>query len=137
MKSVSRSNCFFSHFVPLPQTRSLIGWLYLGQASVITSSTLKIEQLQQEIALIDQQNAELSLEIAQIESLSQVKERARILGFTPVDPTAIRYLPIDEYPTTIVQDGPTLVQSNNEAGTLWQFWLDSITAWLVGTPIKD
>jgi hypothetical protein len=40
-------------------TFSLVGWLYLGQASVITSSTLQIEELQREINLLSQQNAEL------------------------------------------------------------------------------
>ncbi len=51
-------------------TFSLVGWLYLGQASIITSSTLQIEKLQQEIKLINQQNAELVLEIAKLESFN-------------------------------------------------------------------
>ncbi|MEM7031071.1 MAG: hypothetical protein AAF629_16005 [Chloroflexota bacterium] len=113
-------------------TFSLVGWLYLGQASVITSSTLQIERLQQEIALLDQSNAELALDVAEGESLDQIKARARSLGFEPVEPSAIRYLPIQDYPTTVTHDSPNLVQTVETDQTLWQFWLDSITAWIVG-----
>ena len=115
-------------------TFSLVGWLYLGQASVITSSTLQIERLQQEIALLDQQNAELALEIAEIESLNQVKQRAQALGFAPVNPTAIRYLPIEDFPTTISHNGPELIQNTEPDDALWQFWLDGLTAWILGSP---
>lgn len=117
-------------------TFSLIGWLYLGQASVITSSTLQIERLQQEIALVDQRNAELALEIAELESLSQVKQRARDLGFAPVNPTSIRYLPIENYPTMINPRRLELVQISEPSNTFWQSWLDNVTAWVVGTPTQ-
>ena len=117
-------------------TFSLVGWLYLGQASVITSSTLQIERLQQEITLIDQHNAELALEIAEMESLNQVKQRARALGFAPADPTSIRYLPIQDYPTISTQTGPELVQPTDKSPSLWQFWLDGLTAWILGSPTR-
>jgi cell division protein FtsL len=116
-------------------TFSLVGWLYLGQASIITSSTLQIEKLQQEIKLVNQQNAELALEIAELESLSRIEERARELGFAPTDPANIRYLPIANYPTPSPQAAlPDLAQHPQPEDETWQIWLDSLMAWIAGKP---
>jgi len=114
-------------------TFSLVGWLYLGQASVITSSTLQIEKLQQDIELINQQNAELALEIAELESLTRVEESARALGFAPTDPAVIRYLPVDDYPTT-AQTGLILIPNPPQSEAVWQLWIDNFAAWVAGKP---
>ena len=115
-------------------TFSLVGWLYLGQASLITSSTLQIERLQQEIKLVNQQNAELALEIAEIESLSRIEERARALGFAPTDPANIRYLPVDHYPSLSAATALPDFQQPPPVEQTWQIWLDNLMAWIVGQP---
>lgn len=118
-------------------TFSLVGWLYLGQASVITSSTLQIEQLQRELKFIDQKNAELAVEIAEMEKLSRIEERARALGFSPVNPTTIRYLPVDSYPVLESNDPLTLISVPEPNKATWQIWFDNFVAWVAGQPTQS
>ena len=113
-------------------TFSLVGWLYLGQASMITSSTIKIDNLQQEIALLNQQNSELSLEIAELESITRVQERARALGFAPTQPENIRYLSVSDFPA--LEDQPTAdttVATENQPATEPN-WFTYLSAWITG-----
>jgi len=77
-------------------TLSLIGWLYLTQASSLTTTSFQIEHLRAELTALKQQNAQLELEIAQWETLPRIEDRARELGFGP--PTQVRYLPVPNYP---------------------------------------
>ncbi len=118
-------------------TFSLVGWLYLGQASVITSSTLQIEKLQQEIKLINQQNAELALEIAELEALSRIEERARALGFAPTAPANIRYLPVSDYYVSNSQTAPFLTNKGQPPDSTWQLWFDNFVAWVAGKPTNN
>lgn len=117
-------------------TFSLVGWLYLGQASVITSSTLQIEKLQQEIELANQRNVELVIEIAEIESLSNVKERARIMGFTPTRATEIRYIPVSNYPATVSEKEVILAPNAPKTASNWEIWGDYMAAWVAGKTVK-
>ncbi|RME50629.1 MAG: hypothetical protein D6796_02550 [Caldilineae bacterium] len=112
-------------------TFSLVGWLYLGQASFITSSTLRVDELRQEIDLLKQANNDLSLEIAELEAITRVQERARALGFAPTPPENIRYLAVEDYPATIAPDIPPPPAAGDRP-SLWQRWMESVTAWLTG-----
>jgi cell division protein FtsL len=119
-------------FLLILVTFSLVGWLYLGQASVITSSTMKIDSLRQEIDLLNHQNSELTLEIAELESITRVEARARELGFAPTNPANIRYLSV---PNTLAS-APELFASSAQGQTPesspWQVWLDVLAAKIVG-----
>jgi len=77
-------------------TASLVGWLYLTQASSMTTTGLQIEQLRDELSILTQQNAQLELEIAEWEALPRIEQRARELGFGP--PDQVLYLPVPNYP---------------------------------------
>ena len=77
-------------------TLSLIGWLYLTQASSLTTTSFQIEQLRAELAAFKQQNAQLELEVAQWDALPRIEGRARELGFGP--PNQALYLPVPNYP---------------------------------------
>ena len=77
-------------------TLSLIGWLYLTQASSLTTTSFQIEQLRTELAAYKQQSAQLELEIAQWEVMPRIEQRARELGFGP--PNQVLYLPVPSYP---------------------------------------
>jgi cell division protein FtsL len=77
-------------------TFSLIGWLYLTQASSLTTTSFQIEQLRAELAVLKQQNAQLELEIAEWQDLPRIEQRARELGFGP--PNQVIYLPVPNYP---------------------------------------
>ena len=77
-------------------TFSLVGWLYLTQASSLTTTSFQIEQLRAELAVLRQQNAQLELKIAELEDLPRIEQRARQLGFGP--PSQVIYLPVPNYP---------------------------------------
>ncbi|PWH18913.1 MAG: hypothetical protein DDG58_05835 [Ardenticatenia bacterium] len=74
---------------------SLVGWLYLTQAYMISAANLQIEQSRQKLREIEAENATLRVEIAKWESLSRVEERARALGFAPA--TSAFYLSVPGY----------------------------------------
>ncbi|HEY85038.1 MAG TPA: hypothetical protein G4N96_08025 [Chloroflexi bacterium] len=113
-------------------TFSLIGWLYLGQASVITSSTMKIDGLRQEIDLLNHQNSELTLEIAELESIRRVEARARELGFSPTNPANIRYLSAPNALVSAPEELAGSSQSQMPESAPWQAWLDTLAANIVG-----
>ena len=84
-------------------TVSLIGWLYLTQASSIAATNFQIERLRAELTWSSQQNAQLELEIAQWESLPRIEQRARELGFAPAQGAI--YLPVADYPVEKRESG--------------------------------
>ncbi len=122
---------------------SLVCWIYLTQASSLTTTTYHIDELRLELDQIRNQNAALVSEIAQFEALSRVETRAQELGFRPT--TQIVYLPADQYPaiatgevrsyrgTNPVQggvDGPAATQRQT---VWWIEWLDTIAEWMTQT----
>ncbi len=84
-------------------TVSLIGWLYLTQASSIAATNFQIERLRSELTWSSQQNAELELQIAQWEALPRIEQRARELGFGPAQQAI--YLPVADYPAEKRESG--------------------------------
>lgn len=114
---------------------SLIGLLYLGQASMVTSSTMQIDKLNQQISQLSQKNNELAMEIAQAESISRIKARATELGFAPTAPENIRYLSAANYPAVSATN--SLIQPNSASAptnqnVLKQTWLDVVAGWITG-----
>jgi hypothetical protein len=63
---------------------SLLGWIYLTQASHVATTSRRIEELQTDKARLEQQNLELMVEIATLESVGRLATRARELGFSAV-----------------------------------------------------
>ena len=83
-------------FLLILATFSLVGWLYLSQASAVTTTRYHIDELRLELDRLENQNAVLALEIAQLENLTRIEVRAHELGLGPT--TNIRYLPVPNYP---------------------------------------
>lgn len=77
-------------FLILIAVFSMVGWLYLSQASQITATSFRIDELQRDFQAIQQQNVSLELEIARAESISRVEARARELGYAPAG--EVRYI---------------------------------------------
>lgn len=75
---------------------SLLGWLYLTQASQVTTTGYRIYELERERARLQRENAKLMLEIAELERLEVVEARAGQLGFMP--PERVEYLLVADYP---------------------------------------
>jgi hypothetical protein len=118
---------------------SLVGWLYLTNASTVTATSYRIDELRLELDQIKNQNAKLILEIAQLEALSRVEARARELDFEPT--TNIQYITVDHYPATLEVDlfdaEPIYTENSVEAymaeveePNLWVEILDMVAAWL-------
>lgn len=126
-------------FLLILATFSLVGWLYLTQASAVTTTTYRIDELRLELNQINNQNALLSLGIAQFESLSHIEKRALELGLRPTQ--NVRYLPVSNYPVSLDSEIPvynidtteTKITSDVpefELSTWWVSILDGVTAWL-------
>jgi hypothetical protein len=120
---------------------SLVGWLYLSQASAVTATSYRIDELRIELDYLKNQNAALALEIAQLEALPRVESRAAELGYQPT--TNVRYLQVSNYPVT--WDDDLVVHSHfygveqaeayeAEVGpsSRWLEALDRFAAWLEG-----
>ena len=113
---------------------SLLGWIYLTQASHVATTTRRIEELQIDKARLEQQNLELMVEIADLESVSRLAERAKELGFTTVA------LDDAEFVVAAVPDvdlSHVALLGGDEglgAGAETKSWLDSVaaqfTAWV-------
>jgi hypothetical protein len=128
-------------FLLLLATFSLVGWLYLTQASAVTATSYRIDQLRLELDQIKNQNATLTLEIARLEALGRIETRARELGFAPT--TNVRYLPVANYPMPLEPEKPTLgsgplrndsegSQAEFDPAAWWMNTLDNFAAWLEG-----
>jgi cell division protein FtsL len=85
-------------FVLLLALISMVGWLYITQASSVTATSYRIDDLRMELDNIRNQNAALILEIAELEALSRVERRALELGFHPAQD--IKYVHLADYPVS-------------------------------------
>ena len=61
-------------FLLILATFSLVGWLYLSQASAVTTTRYRIDELRLEVDRLENQNAVLALEIAQLENLTRIHD---------------------------------------------------------------
>ncbi len=91
---------------------SLLGWLYLTQASQVTTTGYRIYELERERTRLQRENARLMLEIAELERLENVEARARQLGFVP--PERVEYLVVADYPPDRSSPGALVATSLEE-----------------------
>ncbi len=126
-------------FLLILVTFSLVGWLYLSQASAVTTTSYRIGELRLELDHLKNQNATLILEIAKLEALSRVENRAREIGFQPTG--NIKYLSVTNYPAAVEPQeflGDSIqVESSIEAYTVksensswWLKQVDTLAAWI-------
>jgi cell division protein FtsL len=129
-------------FLLILATFSLVGWLFLTQASAVTATRYHMDELRVELEQLENQNTALALEIAQLENLSRVEERAHELGLGPT--TNVRYLAVDNYPFTqvdvVAQDfsgryevidvEPPVSDAPSPLADWWVDTMDDVTAWL-------
>jgi cell division protein FtsL len=71
---------------------SLLGWIYLTQASHVATTSRRNQELETEKARLQQENMELMVEIATYESVSRLAARAEELGFVAVTPDNADYM---------------------------------------------
>lgn len=113
---------------------SLLGWIYLTQASHVATTSRRIEELQVDKARLEQQNLELRVEIAELESIGRLSARARELGFTTValddaDFVVAAVPDVSQVPVALLADDGGSSNQNQSTS-----WLDNVaaqfTAWV-------
>jgi hypothetical protein len=60
---------------------SLLGWIYLTQASRVATTSRRVQKLERELTRLEQENLQLMAEIAALETVSRLAARATELGF--------------------------------------------------------
>lgn len=76
---------------------AMIATLYLMVTSQAAIVGREIQDLRLAIIEIEHTNADLQTELARLTSSDEVEERARTLGFRPVEPEEVEYLYIPGY----------------------------------------
>jgi hypothetical protein len=110
---------------------SLLGWIYLTQASHVATASRRIEELQIDKARLEQQNLDLAVEIAALESVSRLAARAQELGFVPVALDDAEFM-VAAVPGEVEPFIGTQEKGNGSKRSVG--WLDSVaaqfTAWV-------
>lgn len=109
----------------------IIGALYLAQAANISTTGRQLEDLILQRNQLEQSNEQIRAEIARLQSVPRLRDRARELGFVDASVTTIEYLPVLGYnprraerPTAAVQQPEAVVPVYDETflGWLQQQW---------------
>jgi cell division protein FtsL len=80
--------------------------LYLVQSSQIVTMSRHVEQLHANLVQLQQDNAQLALQISAAGSVDRLQARAAKLGFVPAE--QLVYLPVKSQP---VDDAPTIASA--------------------------
>jgi hypothetical protein len=134
-----------SGFLLILGTFGLVGWLYLTQASAVTATSYRIDELRLELDQLKNRNATLRLEIAELEALPRIEQRARALGFQPT--TNVRYLPVPNYPvnedeaigmagSSYGREPVDMYATEPDPSPWWLKTLDDFAAWLEGRSVN-
>jgi hypothetical protein len=119
---------------------SLVGWLYLAQASQMAATGSHMGETVREIEKLERENALLRYKIADLETLPRIEAKARQLGLGPM--TRMTYLVIPDTlsaqqvastdPTTSTLDQNAALTDPGPLAGLLRFWDDmrvEIEAW--------
>ncbi|MCB9419437.1 MAG: hypothetical protein H6667_06520 [Ardenticatenaceae bacterium] len=79
---------------------TLLGVIYLSQASGIATVGLRVQNLQADLELIKRDNSALERQIAEAQSLERLQQEALRLGFVQAQADQIEYLVVPDYPVT-------------------------------------
>jgi hypothetical protein len=115
---------------------SLLGWIYLTQASYVATTSRQVQELESEKVRLQQENLELMAEIAEFESVDRLSVRAKEMGFVAVTPddadfVAVVEAPPVESPGTGLQDVDSRSSSEASQSTRWLNGVtDQFTAWV-------
>lgn len=75
---------------------SLLGWVYLTQASFVAVTSRRVQELEAEKKRLQEQNLELMVEIAGLESVTRLSRRAQELGFVSASLDETEFLAVAE-----------------------------------------
>jgi hypothetical protein len=104
---------------------SLLGWIYLTQASHVATTGRRVQALEAEKVRLQQENLQLMAEIAELESVHRLAARARELGFTTSS--------VEDSEFLVVADMPQVADGSHDEDSPVTRWWDGVssqfTAW--------
>jgi hypothetical protein len=116
---------------------TLLGVVYLSQASQMIASGYEMQQLAAELRELQKENTYLEAEVATGQRVRQLQRQAIELGFSPAAPEDIEYLSVPNYPPTPGQMAVTAQPKSPERkGGLVGWWLGltrGFTGWTRST----
>ncbi|MBN1311111.1 MAG: hypothetical protein JXB30_06800 [Anaerolineae bacterium] len=80
---------------------AVIGTLYLAQASRTAATGRRLQDLEAQRQVLEQQNAQLRAEIAALQSVPRLISEAERQGFRRAEPQDVEYLKIDNVSQTV------------------------------------
>jgi cell division protein FtsB len=99
---------------------SLLGWVYLTQASYVATTSRRVDKLEKEKARLEQENLQLMGQIAELESVGRLAARARELGFV--------LTAVNDAEFVAMVDGPLMQTRTLSADSPVAQWWDSVTS---------
>jgi cell division protein FtsL len=73
---------------------SLLGWIYLTQASHVAMTSRRVQELEADKMRLQEENLQLMVEIAELESVTRLAARAEALGFVHMQAKDAEFLVI-------------------------------------------
>jgi hypothetical protein len=107
---------------------SLLGWVYLTQASHVATTSRRVRQLEAEKARLAQDNLQLMAEIAELESVSRLATRAEELGFVMAHADQSEFVVMSAQPPAVVASS----RGGSPAELWWRNVSGQFTAWAQG-----
>ena len=109
---------------------AMVASLYLDVTAQAAISGREVQNLTSDIITIQHSNADVETKLAEINSTSAMEERAKRLGYQPVDPTQVQYIVVPGYvppQPTILGAAPALKPS---APSIPPEYTESLIEWL-------
>jgi len=111
---------------------STVGWLYLFQASTVTSVSLEVSTLRHQITDLSRQNDVLRARIAEAEAMDRIQHRAAELQMAPTAPANIEYLVVPNLPPLTEEPSYSGSTSAIQMQPANRHWYDAIIDWFAG-----
>lgn len=112
-------------------TLSLLGWVYLTQASYVATTSRRLLDLEKQKERIEQENWQLMVGIAELESVSRLASRAQELGFVMAFCDETEFLAVADTPPAQAR-APT-PGADGPSAYWWTNVTSQFTAWAQGS----
>jgi len=103
---------------------AVMGGLYLSLAARAGVAGRDLQQLEAQQEELQRANDELLAQLATLRSVTRLANRARELGFVPLQPEEIEYLPVPNYPVAMASQPPRETPSSPTVHNLE--WLEQV-----------
>jgi hypothetical protein len=108
---------------------SLLGWVYLTQASYVATTSRHLRELEKQKERIEQESFQLMVEIAELESVSRLASRAEELGFVMAFSDESEFLAVADTAPAQARASGTYVDDSY----WWSNVTSQFTAWAEGS----